>query len=143
MPQRARGLNRVLRMRRLMIRFTTMVALVSATDSLARGLPLRAGAEVRVVATAYCQQGATQSGVHTRHGIIAADPRVLPVGSVVRILDGRRQGIYTVLDTGATLKGFKIDIFIKDCRQARTFGRQTMRVRVLDVARPGTTQPAT
>jgi 3D (Asp-Asp-Asp) domain-containing protein len=118
-------------MRQRMIGIAMMAALVSATDSLAHRLPLGAGAEVRVVATAYCQQGATESGAHTRDGIIGADPHVLEVGSLVRILDGSRRGIYTVLDTGATVKGFKIDIFIKDCGQARTFGKQPLRLRVL------------
>ena len=108
-----------------------MVVFVSAAECVALTLPLRVGAEIRVVATAYCQQGATESGAHTRHGIIAADPHVLEVGSLVRILDGSRRGIYTVLDTGGTVKGFTIDIFIRDCGQAKTFGKRPMRVRVL------------
>jgi 3D (Asp-Asp-Asp) domain-containing protein len=118
-------------MRELTIGFTMMVAFVRATECIALALPLRAGAEIRVVATAYCQQGATESGAHTRNGIIAADPHVLEMGSLVRILDGSHRGIYTVLDTGGTVKGFSIDIFIKDCRQAETFGKQSMRIRVL------------
>jgi 3D (Asp-Asp-Asp) domain-containing protein len=118
-------------MRQWMIGFVTTAVLASGTNGFARGLPLRAGAEARVVATAYCHQGATEVGVLTRNGIIAADPHVLEAGSLVRILDGSRRGTYTVLDTGATVKGFKIDIFIKDCRQAKTFGKQRMRLRVL------------
>lgn len=118
-------------MRELTIGFTMMMAFVSATQSVALALPLRPGAEIRVVATAYCQQGATASGGHTRSGIIAADPHVLEVGSLVRILDGSHRGLYTVLDTGGTVKGLTIDIFIKDCRQAKTFGKQPMRLRVL------------
>src|SRR5436190_17201151 len=118
-------------MRQWMSGFVTAAVLVSATNGFARGLPLRAGAQARVVATAYCHQGATAVGAHTRNGILAADPHVLEVGSLVRILDGSRRGTYTVLDTGATVKGFKIDIFIMDCRQAKTFGKQPMRLRVL------------
>jgi 3D (Asp-Asp-Asp) domain-containing protein len=86
---------------------------------------------MRVKATAYCQSGTTKSGLHTRTGVVAADPRVLPVGSVVQIIDGATAGVYTVLDTGAAVKGRKIDIFIPDCRRARRFGAQTLRVRVL------------
>jgi len=118
-------------MRELIIGFMTTVALVSVTDGLARELPLRAGTEVRVVATAYCHQSATESEDHTRRGIIAADPHVLEAGSLVRILDGAHHGVYTVRDTGGTVKGFKIDIFLKDCRQAETFGKKPMRLRVL------------
>jgi 3D (Asp-Asp-Asp) domain-containing protein len=88
-------------------------------------------ATMRVRATAYCQAGLTKSGTTTRTGIIAADPRVLPVGSVLQIVDGPSAGIYTVMDTGAAVKGRKIDIFIPDCRRAKRFGAQTLRVQVL------------
>ena len=86
---------------------------------------------MRVKATAYCQSGLTKSGMRTRTGIVAADPRVLPVGSVLEIIDGATAGVYTVLDTGASVKGRKIDIFIPDCKRARRFGAQTLRLRVL------------
>jgi 3D (Asp-Asp-Asp) domain-containing protein len=86
---------------------------------------------MRVKATAYCQSGLTKSGLRTRTGIVAADPRVLPVGSVLEIVEGATAGVYTVLDTGAAVRGRKIDIFIPDCRRARRFGAQTLRVRVL------------
>jgi len=64
-------------------------------------------------------------------GIVAADPRVLPVGTVLRILDGPSSGIYTVMDTGAAVKGHEIDIFVPDCARAERFGEQTLRVRVI------------
>jgi 3D (Asp-Asp-Asp) domain-containing protein len=86
---------------------------------------------MRVKATAYCQAGTTKSGARTRTGIVAADPRVLPVGTVLKIMDGPSAGVYTVMDTGAAVKGRKIDIFIPDCRRARRFGAQTLQVRVL------------
>jgi len=86
---------------------------------------------MRVKATAYCQSGTTSSGVPARKGIVAADPRVLPVGTILRILDGPSAGVYTVMDTGAAVKGRTIDIFIPDCRRARRFGRQTVRVQIL------------
>jgi len=86
---------------------------------------------MRVRATAYCQSGTTKSGLRTRTGVVAADPRILPVGSVLRIIEGVTAGVYTVLDTGAAVKGRKIDIFIPNCRSARRFGAQTLRVRVL------------
>jgi 3D (Asp-Asp-Asp) domain-containing protein len=35
--------------------------------------------------TAYCVSGTTKSGQQTRPGIVAADPRVLPLGSVIRV----------------------------------------------------------
>jgi 3D (Asp-Asp-Asp) domain-containing protein len=102
-----------------------------SADSADRHARPRAGATVRVTATAYCHSGTTQSGTRTRTGIVAADPRVLPVGSVVRIVDGAVAGIYTVMDTGPAVKGPKIDIFIPNCAVAEEFGEQRVRVRLL------------
>jgi 3D (Asp-Asp-Asp) domain-containing protein len=118
-------------MRAWIAAFIAAATLSNAGNSWAHRFPLRAGSEVGVIATAYCQRGRTESGARTGSDIIAADPRVLPLGSTVRILDGPRPGIYTVLDSGAAMKGLKIDIFIKDCGQARTFGKRRMRIRVL------------
>jgi len=93
--------------------------------------PVAPGRTVRVVATAYCQPGKTQSGVRVRTGIVAADPTVIPVGSVLRIIDGAASGIYTVMDTGGEIKGRKIDIFVPDCARAQKFGEQHVRIRIL------------
>jgi|SRR5579871_5018313 len=83
------------------------------------------------LATAYCQAGKTQSGTKARTGIVAADPHVLPVGSVVRIVDGAASGVYTVMDTGPEVKGRKIDIFIPDCARAQRFGQKKVRVSII------------
>ena len=84
------------------------------------------------MATAYCQDGTTRSGTHTRSGIVAADPRVLPVGSVLKIDSPKAYaGIYTVMDTGEAIDGNRLDIFMPDCRHAKRFGRQQVRVRIL------------
>lgn len=104
-----------------------LLALMAAPDP----PPAVPGRTLRVVATAYCQAGKTQSGVRVRTGIVAADPAVIPVGSVLRIIDGVASGIYTVMDTGAEVKGRKIDIFIPDCSRAQKFGEQRLRVRVI------------
>src|SRR4051794_16643842 len=83
----------------------------------------RPGASLRLTATAYCQGGTTKSGARTHMGIVAADPQVLPVGSIVRIDSPRSHaGIYTVLDTGPAVKGHELDIFIADCARAQRFG---------------------
>lgn len=100
---------------------------------LAAALSLIAAApsSMRVTATAYCQSGTTKSGAPARTGIVAGDPNVLPVGTVLRVLDGSFSGIYTVMDTGSAIKGRKIDIFVPDCTRAIQFGLQQLRVRVL------------
>ena len=82
-------------------------------------------------ATAYCLKGRTASGVNTRPGVIAADPRVLPLGTIVHIQAGRYTGTYTVLDTGGLIKGRLIDIYLADYGEAKKFGRRQIKVRVL------------
>lgn len=92
------------------------------------------------VATAYCAGGTTASGVAANTGIVAADPNVLPIGSVIELKAGGQSGIYTVLDTGAFIKGRRIDIYLPDAAQAQEFGRRLVGVRVLrhgwSIARP-------
>ena len=60
--------------------------------------------------------------------MIAADPAVLPLGSIVHIEGmGRRQ----VQDTGSAIRGRHLDIFFDDCAEARRWGRQQRAVRIL------------
>ena len=82
-------------------------------------------------ATAYCLKGRTASGIGTRPGVIAADTRILPLGTVVHVTAGRYTGTYTVLDTGGRIKGRSIDIYLPDYLAAKRFGRQRVKVRVL------------
>jgi 3D (Asp-Asp-Asp) domain-containing protein len=86
---------------------------------------------MRVRATAFCQHGTTKSGTRARTGIVAADPAVLPVGTVLQLLDSAYSGVYTVMDTGSAVKGRHIDIFIPDCAAAQEFGERSVRVRVI------------
>jgi 3D (Asp-Asp-Asp) domain-containing protein len=83
------------------------------------------------VATAYCVKGPTFSGLQVRSGMIAADPRVLPIGSIVRVIAGDRSGIYSVLDTGPLVSGRRIDIFMPDYSDARKFGRRKVEIQVI------------
>ena len=65
------------------------------------------GARLPFSATAYCKGTTTASGVGVRAGIAAADPSLLPVGSVINIAvgDNRYNGVYTVMDTGPKVQG--------------------------------------
>lgn len=82
-------------------------------------------------ATAYCDNGITFSGIRVRRGIVAADPEILPIGSVIEIQAGDYTGVYTVMDTGGRVKGEIIDIFMPDYEEAVQFGRQNVKLRVL------------
>jgi 3D (Asp-Asp-Asp) domain-containing protein len=82
-------------------------------------------------ATAYCIRGRTASGAPAQTGVIAADTRLLPLGTIVHIQAGKYSGTYTVLDTGARLKGHKIDIFVPTRREAIRFGRRPVKLKIL------------
>jgi 3D (Asp-Asp-Asp) domain-containing protein len=79
-------------------------------------------------ATAYCLSGRTAMGHGVRRGIVAADPRVLPLGSRVRVEAGAWSGTYIVSDTGGGIKGKKLDIWVPSCGEARKFGRRSVQV---------------
>ena len=88
---------------------------------------------LRLSATAYCQHGRTKSGVQTHEGIVAADPRRLPLGTRIRIIAPGKtyDGVYTVMDTGSGVKGREIDIFMPSCSRAKRFGRRTVNVSIV------------
>jgi len=79
-------------------------------------------------ATAYCLQGRTALGHGVRRGIIAADPRVLRLGSRVNLGAGAYSGQYLVSDTGGAVRGRRIDIWVPSCAEARRFGRRTVTI---------------
>jgi 3D (Asp-Asp-Asp) domain-containing protein len=91
------------------------------------------GARLRFTATAYCKGTTTASGVNVRTGIAAADPDLLPVGSVIQVdkLDDRYNGIYTVMDTGPRVQGRHIDIYMWSCNDALDLGRRPIQLVVL------------
>jgi len=79
-------------------------------------------------ATAYCLKGRTAMGHGVRRGLIAADPRVLRLGSQVTLGAGSYSGQYLVSDTGGGVKGRRIDIWMPSCAEARRFGRRTVTI---------------
>ncbi len=79
-------------------------------------------------ATAYCLKGKTAMGHGVRRGLIAADPRVLKLGSRVYVNAGPWSGTYLVSDTGSAIKGKKIDIWVPGCGEARKFGRRSVQI---------------
>jgi 3D (Asp-Asp-Asp) domain-containing protein len=86
---------------------------------------------VHYVATAYSLRGRTASGRYVSQGIIAADPRILPLGSRVRLEAGAWSGEYLVADTGGAIRGRKIDIWTPSSREAMRFGRRKVKLTVL------------
>lgn len=89
-------------------------------------------------ATAYSLQGRTASGRTVTRGLIAADHRVLPLGTRVRLEAGSYSGEYLVADTGGAVKGRKIDIWVPNTSEAMRFGRRPVKLTVLAHTRPRT-----
>jgi 3D (Asp-Asp-Asp) domain-containing protein len=92
-----------------------------------------AGTPVSFTATAYCSGTKTASGTRVTEGIVAADPALVPIGSVLRVsgLEPRYNGIYTVMDTGAKIRGRRLDLYIRDCGAAARFGRRSALVSIV------------
>ena len=83
------------------------------------------------VATAYSLRGRTASGQMVSKGLIAADPRHLPLGTRVRLEAGSYSGEYLVADTGSMVRGRRIDIWTPTSREAMRFGKRTVKLTVL------------
>ena len=96
-------------------------------------LPSPGAQHLRFAATAYCKGTTTASGVNVRTGIAAADPELLPVGSVIQVykLGERYNGIYTIMDTGPSVQGRHIDIYLWNCNEALQLGRRDIAINVL------------
>jgi 3D (Asp-Asp-Asp) domain-containing protein len=103
-----------------------------ATSRELSGTPLP-GERLRFDATAYCKGTTTASGVNVRSGIAAADPDLLPVGSVISVNSGdtKYSGIYTIMDTGPAVQNRILDLYMWNCNEALAFGRRAVQVTVL------------
>lgn len=100
-----------------------------------RKRPLRIGEPVPVQLTAYCLEGTTRRDNRVREGIVAADPKLFPLGRYVELYVGRRyHGRFLVDDTGSRIRDGILDIWTPSCSDARRFGRR--RGTAVLVARP-------
>jgi 3D (Asp-Asp-Asp) domain-containing protein len=114
---------------------TTLDSRYAAREALARettALP-SPGARLAFSATAYCKGAMTTSGVAAQNGVAAADPELLPVGSVISIESPelRHNGIYTVMDTGPKVQGRRVDVYMWNCNEALRFGKRAIHLVVL------------
>jgi 3D (Asp-Asp-Asp) domain-containing protein len=84
------------------------------------------------IATAYSVEGTGASGKWSHPGTVAADRKVLPLNSRIRVYGaGRYSGDYTVEDTGGKVDGHHIDVYMPSQAEAKKFGRQRVKVVVL------------
>ncbi len=94
---------------------------------------LAVGGKTEFVATAYCKGQVTSAGVTPQSGIAAADPGLLPEGSVIQVegVSDRYRGIYTVMDTGPKVLGKHVDLYMWSCIEATSFGHRPITLTVL------------
>jgi len=85
---------------------------------------------IDMVATAYSHTGNnTASGVYPSVGVVAVDPRVIPLGSRLYV---EGYGYAKALDRGGAIKGNRIDVFLESNAEARRWGVRRVTVYVLD-----------
>ncbi len=89
-----------------------------------------AASAVSMVATAYTAgcagcSGITALGYRAGHGVVAVDPRVIPLGTRVYIPG---YGIAVAGDTGGAITGRRIDLGFNSLNDALLFGRRPVRV---------------
>lgn len=108
------------------------------------GIPAIPGTRLQFKATAYCKGYTTASGVAVRSGVAAADPGILPVGSVIQadFESNQYDGVYTIMDTGPEVQGNEVDVYMWSCFDALRFGRQNVHLVVLRLGwNPKNTSP--
>ncbi len=94
--------------------------------------PARKAGLEKFMASAYSIEGKAASGSKSYKGTVSADPKVLPLGSKIRVRNaGIYSGEYTVVDTGRKVKGHAIDIYVPSVREARQFGKKQVAVEIL------------
>lgn len=101
-------------------------------------LASRDGASIRSIrmnATAYAPfhcggsaSGHCAMGFLARKGVVAVDPRIIPLGTKLYI---EGYGVALAADTGGAIKGNRIDLCYDTYGEAISFGRRTVRVWIL------------
>ncbi len=89
--------------------------------------------EMRLMATAYIPScdgcsGITKTGMPAGHGVVAVDPRVIPLGTKLYVPG---YGHALAGDTGGDIQGRRIDLGFDSLGAAQRFGRREIVVYVL------------
>lgn len=72
--------------------------------------------------------GRTSLGIRAKFGVVAVDPRVIPLGTLL-FVEG--YGMAYAADTGSAIKGNRIDLCMPTVAQCLQFGRRKVTVHVL------------
>jgi 3D (Asp-Asp-Asp) domain-containing protein len=89
----------------------------------------RTGRQLTVKAYAYALRGTTATGIRVAPGVIAVDPRVIPLGTRLYV-PGYGEGI--AADTGGDIKGNTIDVWMSSAQAASDWGIKRITITVYD-----------
>lgn len=110
------------------------------------GRPVRPARVIWMTVTAYSPDAiscgdsadgitATLHSVTTNgHRLVAADPKVLPYGSMLTVPGYGREAIVPVLDCGGAIKGRRLDVLFPTHEQAKAWGTRRIPVTVWEFA---------
>lgn len=73
--------------------------------------------------------GHTANGMHAGYGVVAVDPRIIPLGTKLYV---EGYGFCIAADTGGAIKGNRIDLCFETYREAKNYGRRTVTVYIID-----------
>jgi len=71
----------------------------------------------------------TATGKTVYEGVIAVDPKIIPLGSEVEI---KGIGKFIAEDTGGKIKGNRVDIYFNEKEDAKDFGKKGIWLRVIN-----------
>jgi 3D (Asp-Asp-Asp) domain-containing protein len=90
--------------------------------------------------TASCKgcSGITKTGINVANSpfyngmrIIAVDPNIIPLGSIVEIKDGNSVYKAQALDIGGAISGYKIDMLVGNRTEAISKGKREVQIRII------------
>ena len=104
------------------------VAALAAAGGSALGQPQEPQAyRLKVDAVAYYLPGKTALGVPVRKGVVAVDPRLIPLGTKLHVPG---YGSALAADVGYAIKGRIIDLWFPSTEMARAWGRRSVTITV-------------
>ena len=72
--------------------------------------------------------GRTATGAKVKRGIVAVDPRVIPLGTKLYV---QGYGYAVAADVGGAIKGNRIDLYMESTKEAYAWGRRRVKVYIL------------
>ena len=103
----------------------------SKVINIKRGFDKMNGKEMKVRATAYCNDPITSTGKKPRpYHTIAVDPKVIPYGTRVYIPEFNK--VFIAEDTGGAIKNNRIDIYMNNEYECRQWGIRNITIIILN-----------